>query len=173
VIEAGIPVTSLERVLLDIAGGHDDRRLERTLVEADRSGRLRWSELRRMLNATTGRKGQGRLQRLVDEVDPSAAETRSPMEVDFLALCRKARLPLPQVNVLVEGHLVDFFWPKERLIVETDSYTYHGDRPAFERDHESTAVLMLAGYKVLRPTYAMLERNPALFLSLVRNSLHG
>lgn len=171
VVEAGIPVISLERAMLDIAGGLDDRQLERTLVEADRSGRLRWAELRRMLNATTGRRGQGRLDRLVEEVDPRAVETRSPAEVDFLALCRKAGFPLPQVNVWVEGQLVDFYWPSARVIVETDSYTYHGDRPAFERDHERTIALEAAGYTVHRPTYKMLTRNPRPLLGLVRKSL--
>jgi len=170
VVEGGISVTSLERVMLDIAGGLDNRQLERALVEADRSG-LRWAELRRILNATTGRKGQGRLERLVEEVDPRAAEARSPMEVDFLALCRKARLPLPQVNVLVEGLLVDFLWPGPRVIVETDSYTYHGDRPAFERDHERMAILQAAGYTVHCATRKMLEHNPGFFLGLVRQSL--
>jgi very-short-patch-repair endonuclease len=170
VIEAGIPVTSLERVMLDIAGGLDDRQLERALVEADRRG-LRWAELRRILDATTGRKGQGRLGRLVDEVDPRAVETRSPTEIDFLALCRKARLPLPQVNVLVEGLLVDFLWPGSRVIVETDSYTFHGDRPAFERDHERRFILQAAGYTVHCATYKMLESNPHPFLGLVRRSL--
>jgi hypothetical protein len=169
--EAEIPVTSLERVMLDIAGGLDDRQLERTLVEADRSGRLRWAELRRILNTTTGRKGQGRLERLAEEVDPRAVETRSPTEVDFLSLCRKAGLPLPQVNVLVEGLLVDFLWPGPRVIVETNSYRFHGDRPAFERDHERRVILQAAGYVVHCATYKMLERNPHPFLGLVRKSL--
>ena len=124
-----------------------------------------------MLNATTGRKGQGRLERLSEEVDPLAVETRSPMEVDFLALCRGAGIPLPQVNVLVEGRLVDFLWPGARVIVETDGYAHHRDRPAFERDHESTVVLAAAGYTVHRATYKMLDRNPGPFLRLVRNSL--
>ena len=40
---------------------------------------------------------------------------------------------MPQVNVLVEGKKVDFYWPKERLIVEADSYGYHGDPTASSR----------------------------------------
>ncbi len=159
--------------MLDIAGGLDDRQLERALVEADKSGHLRWSELRRILRTTTGRKGQGRLERLTEEVDPRAVETRSPSEIDFLALCRKANLPLPQVNVFVEGQLVDFYWPGARVVVEVDSYKHHGDRPAFERDHERTVALEVAGYKVHRPTYKMLQRNPGQFLNLVRDSLRA
>jgi hypothetical protein len=111
------------------------------------------------------------LRRLCNEVDPTAVDARSGTEVDFLALCRRANLPLPQVNVLVEGRLVDFFWPKERIVVEADSYAYHDDRAAFERDHKSTVALMAAGYKVLRATDRMIERDPEFFLGLVRDSL--
>ncbi|HWO15923.1 MAG TPA: DUF559 domain-containing protein [Solirubrobacterales bacterium] len=171
VIEGGIPVTSIERTLLDNAGRLDDRQLERMLVAADRSRRLRWPELRRVLDTGSGKKGLGRLRRLVEQVDPRAVDARSPAEIDFLALCREANLPLPQVNVIVEDRLVDFYWPRARVIVETDSYTYHADRPAFERDHESTVALELAGYTVHRPTYKMLKRDPAPFLRLVRKSL--
>lgn len=169
--EAGIPVTSLERTLVDIAGRLDMRHLERTLVAADRSRRLSWPALRRVLDRPGGRKGVGRLRRLVEQVDPRAADTRSPTEVDFLGLCRKGNLPLPQVNVIVEGRLVDFFWPQAGLIVETDGYAYHNDRPAFERDRESTVALTAAGYKVHRATYRMLERDPDPFIGLVRKAL--
>jgi len=169
--KAGIPVTSLERTLADVAGRFYEREMERMLVEADRSGQLSWPTLHAVLDRPGGRKGIGRLRRVAREVDPRALDTLSPTEVDFLALCRKARLPLPQVNVLVDGRLVDFFWPDIRLIVETDSYSYHGDRPAFERDHESTISLTAAGYKVLRTTHRMLERDPTPFMHLVREAL--
>jgi hypothetical protein len=165
-------VTTLERTLLDLAERLDARQLEHALVAADRSRRLRWSELRRLVDQAKGRKGRALLWRLMRQVDPSAADTRSPTEIDFLALCREAGLPLPQVNVFVEGHLVDFFWPKARLVVETDGYGFHNDRPAFEQDHESTVALMAASYKVLRATHRMLERDSDPFIRLVRDSLH-
>jgi hypothetical protein len=170
-VEAGIPVTTPERTLLDLAARFDARQLERALVAADRAKCIRWPELRQVIEEGAGRKGRGMLRRLCAQVDPRAVETRSNPEIDFLALCRKANLPTPQVNVLVEGKLVDFLWPKERLIVEVDSYRYHGDPPAFEQDSESTVTLMMAGYKVLRPTDRMLEVNPGIVMRLVRNSL--
>lgn len=171
--EAGIPVTSTERTLLDIAARLDARQLERAIVAAERSGRLRWPELARVIAEGKGRKGTSRLRQVARGVDPRALDSRSPLEVDFFALCREAGLPLPEVNVLIEGRLVDFVWPRERVIVETDSYRYHRDRPAFERDHESTLALMAAGYTVHRVTYRMLERNPAPLLDNVRKSLQG
>jgi very-short-patch-repair endonuclease len=103
--------------------------------------------------------------------DPRFADAVSPPEVDFLMLCREAGLALPQVNVLVEGRKVDFYWPKQRLVVESDSYSYHADRPAFERDHASTVALELAGYRVLRTTREMLRDAPGPFIHLVRERL--
>lgn len=170
-VEAGIPVTSIERTLLDIARGYDDRQLERAVVDADRTGLLRWPRLRLLLDRTPLRPGAGRLQRVASRISPQALDAKSPTEVDFLALCREAGLPEPAVNVLVEGYLVDFLWPAERLVVETDTYTYHGDRLAFEHDHERTVALVAAGYEVHRATRLMLDCAPRPFLRLVGDSL--
>jgi hypothetical protein len=170
-IEAGIPVTSIERTLLDIAAGRDERQLEHDVVAADRTGRLRWSELQRLLDRTPRRPGAGRLRRVANQVSPHAVDAKSPTEVDFLALCRKAGLPEPSVNVFASGHLVDFLWSAQRVVVEADSYSYHGDRLAFERDHERTVALAAAGYEVHRATRRMLSRDPDSFMRLVRRSL--
>jgi very-short-patch-repair endonuclease len=171
-VEAYIPVTSIERTFLDNAARLDERQIEHDLVEADRSGRLRWPVLWRVVTEHgRGRRGVRRLKRVMLQADPRLSDAVSPSEVDFLILCRRAGLKMPQVNVLVEGRKVDFYWPRERLIVEADSYGYHADRPAFERDHQSTVDLEVAGYRVLRTTYKMLQSNPHPFLSLVRDSL--
>jgi hypothetical protein len=171
-IEAGIPITTVERTLLDTASRLDERQIEHDLVTADRSRRLRWDALNQIVtDHGSGRRGVRRLKRVIERVDPRFADTISPPEVDFLALCRDYGLRLPQVNVLVEGKLVDFYWPDKRLIVESDSYDYHADRPAFERDHQSTVDLEVAGYRVLRTTAKMLNANPAPFLRLVSDSL--
>lgn len=170
-VEVEIPVTSVERTLLDIAMNLDDRQMERAVVAADRTGRLRWAELHRLLERTPRRRGAGRLRRVAHRVSPHAADAKSLLEIDFLAICRDAGLPEPSINVLVEGHLVDFLWPAQRVVVETDGYRYHSDRIAFERDRERTVALAAAGYTVLRATYAMLNRNSASFIDLVHRSL--
>jgi hypothetical protein len=172
-VEQAIPVACVERVLLDLAGRTDPRRLERMVVQAQKSGCISWSRLGRLLGRRRGCKGVGRLRLIAMEVDPEALETRSVSEVDFLALCRQAGLPTPSVNVLVAGHLVDFLWPAQRVVVETDSWSHHGDRPAFERDRETDVDLIAAGYDVHRATYKMLERNPISFLANVRCALQA
>jgi hypothetical protein len=170
-VEAGIPVTSIERTILDMSPRLDNRQLERMLVAADRSHRLRWPRLIGLIERAPRRPGAGRLGRIAREVDPRAVDALSPIEVDFLTLCREAGLPTPQVNVLLEGHLVDFAWLDKRVLVETDSYSFHADRPSFERDHLTTVELEVAGYRVHRATTGMLESKPESFLEIVRRSL--
>jgi hypothetical protein len=164
-LAGGIRVTTVERTLLDLATFLDDLQLGRAFAAAERSGRLRWSALRRLLEAPGGRAGMSRLRRVAAQADPRAVEALSGIEVDFLALCGDAGLPAPQVNVLLHGHLVDFLWPARRLIVELDSFRFHGDRLAFERDHDSTLVLEAAGYRVLRVTEQRLAADPTSFLN--------
>jgi hypothetical protein len=170
--ERGIPVTTIERALLDMAGRLTAKQQERALVAADRSGRVDWPALQCLVARGRGKKGIGRLRRVAMEVDPRAVDTRSPLEVDFLALCREAGIPPPQVNVFAGSYLVDFLWPDQRVVVETDGYAYHRDRPAFEGDHERTVALTAAGYEVHRATYRMLTWNPDPILNLVRRALH-
>jgi len=170
-IEQGIPATTPERSLLDMASRLDAKQQERALVAGDKNGCVRWSELQRVLRGWRGKRGIGRLRRVAMEVDPRAADTFSSLGVDFLALCREFGLSLPQVNVLVEDFLIDFYWPGQRVIVETDSYEHHANRPVFEEDHERTVALTAAGYEVHRATWRMLTWNPEPFMRLVHDSL--
>lgn len=172
-IEHGIPLVTRERVLLDLAGRTDPKRLERIFVQTYKSGKLDWRRLSWITSRRRGCKGVGRLRQIALEVSPEALETKSASEVDFLALWREVSLLIPAVNVLVEGHLVDFLWPSQKVIVETDSWSHHGDRPTFEGDHQRDVDLIAAGYQVHRTTYKMLEGNPGPFLENVRRALHS
>jgi very-short-patch-repair endonuclease len=75
--------------------------------------------------------------------------TRSEAEARFLSLIRKARLPAPKTNVMVEGYEVDFLWPVQRIVVEVDGYRYHGSRPQFEKDRRRATELAARGIQVI------------------------
>jgi hypothetical protein len=170
-VERGIPVTVMERVLLDLAGRTDGKRLERMFVSAYKRPNFSWSRLGRIITRRRGCKGVGTLRRIAQEVDPEALEARSTPEIDFLALWREMDLSVPAVNALVEGHLVDFLWPEQKVIVESDSWSHHGDPFAFEKGHQRDVELTAAGYDVHRTTAKMLERDPGPFLQNVRRAL--
>jgi hypothetical protein len=104
--------------------------------------------------------------------------TRSEWEARMLALIRVAGLPQPLVNhVLIApdyGHCeVDFYWPKQRLIVETDSWSFHGNRAAYEADRARDAALIAEGHRVVRfswhtPNTTILRRLQALLTAETR-----
>lgn len=108
------------------------------------------------------------MQSLLDrQAGPSL--TRSQAEERFLALVRQAGFPHPEVNVRLGGHLVDFLWRDERLVVEVDGYRFHSSRAAFERDRLRDAALEEAGLWVIRVTWRQLTEQPyALVARLAR-----
>jgi very-short-patch-repair endonuclease len=132
--ERQIPVTTPARTI-------DDRR---RVLRADRfDAVLRRAELLRL--------DAGRQEGF--EPDP----TRSELEHRFLRLCRRHRIPRPEVNVRLGRFLVDFLWRDERLVVETDGYRFHRTRSAFESDRARDVELRLLGYQVVRFTHMQLK----------------
>jgi very-short-patch-repair endonuclease len=86
--------------------------------------------------------------------------TRSDLERAFLLLCRHHRLPLPEINVRVGSHLVDFAWQESGLIVETDGYRFHRGRAAFDDDRRRDLELARYGYEVIRLSESQIEHEP-------------
>jgi very-short-patch-repair endonuclease len=156
---ARIPVTAPSRTLIDLATALSPGRLAHAIERADHHQLLDTPELTRLCEASSGRKGTGRLSSLLAHHRP-LPETRSELERRFLRLCRGAGLPQPAVNVPVGGIEVDCLWRGTRVVVELDGYAFHSDRAAFERDRERDARLQLAGYRVLRVTHRRLVEEP-------------
>ena len=148
-----IPVTSPARTLLDLSPSLPRRKLERAIDEATYPHLLPPAALEDTLARNTGRTGVRALRAALTSHTPGTTRTRSELEERFLALCRRHGLPQPLVNLRVAGLEVDFCWPAQRLIVETDGYAGHQSRRAFERDHGRDLVLKAADYRVHRFTY--------------------
>ena len=94
--------------------------------------------------------------------------TRGEGERRFLALCRRHRLPAPEVNARVGIYSVDFLWREERVAVETDDWSGHRGRQAFEDDRQRDIDLRLAGYEVLRVTHRQVAKEPARIATAVQ-----
>jgi hypothetical protein len=157
----GIPVTSIPRTLLDLAEVVPAIQLQRAYERAERLRILDVAAIHELLARSNGRRGVVALRDLIAYDPAAAAEADSELELHFLDLVRHAGLPPPQANVLVEGYLVDAYWPTARLVVELQGYAYHSDRQAFERDHARLARLRLAGCEVLALTWRQVTREPA------------
>lgn len=167
----GIPVTSLARTLLDLAGILDPTRLRRAYEQAERHRALDLVAIRELLARANGHRGTAKLRALLAYDPTLAAQAASELERIFLDLLREAGLPMPLVNVLVDGYLVDAYWPQANLVVELDGYEFHRDREVFERDRRKIAELRLAGREVLPLTHRQVTREPQWVIAAVAEQL--
>ena len=131
---SNIPVTTVRRTLLDLPRVASAAQVRKAIRAADKAG---W--------------------RLAL---PGVLLTASELEERFLALCRRFRIPLPEVNVSIGPFVADFLWPAHRVVVETDGWKYHRGRDVFESDHERDLWFQRRGYEVIRLTHRQIVENP-------------
>jgi very-short-patch-repair endonuclease len=159
VVRDGIPVTSLTRTFLDLAAGLDARTLAQAFEEAQILHRLRPATLAAELVAQPGRRGAGKLRTVLDgAVEPGQAE--SVLELRFLKLCSDHGLPRPLTQVRIGPWRADFFFPEQRVVVETDGGRYHATAAKQSRDGRKAAAFEAAGLTVRRLTYAAVTYEP-------------
>jgi very-short-patch-repair endonuclease len=97
--------------------------------------------------------------------------TRSELEDAFLELCDRHGIPRPAVNARVEGMEVDCVWPQARLVVELDSWHWHGNRRAFRGDRTKSRQLTLLGWTVVRITDDEIDEHPEVVAASVHELL--
>jgi len=160
----GIRCMSVARTLLDLAEVLDRRGLERACEQAEI---LRVFDLRAVddvLARARGRRGANRLAEVLADLRPGSTLTRQELEERFLALCRKANLPRPEVNAWIPhgatGSEADFMWRAQRLDVELDGRDVHMTPQAFERDRLRDQQLQVQGWRVVRFTGRHLRDDP-------------
>ncbi len=86
--------------------------------------------------------------------------TRSTLEDEFLPFLARYGLPVPQINVRVNGREVDAFFPEHNLIVELDGWETHRTKTAFEDDRERDADNLQHGLSTIRITRDRVRRTP-------------
>ena len=156
-VSGGVPVTSLERTLWDLATMFDAAVLGRCVDEGIRRGAcletLRcWAERNR---------GGGRLRRwpmrqVLGERLPDFDPGANPWEQGWDRWWEQSGLPeaTRQYPVVVAGrrYVLDRAIPALKLGVEWNGYAYHGRRSNFDRDSFRRADLMAAGWELIEVT---------------------
>jgi hypothetical protein len=169
---AGLPITTPARTLLDLAAtGLRGRRLEAALDHAERVLRTDWAEVALVLERHPGGRGTAALRAALAAYAPGSVETLSVLEELVLELCDRAGIERPLVNAVVEGRRRDFAWPDRRLLVEADSYRWHRSPSALDDDRERDVELTLAGWTVLRFTYAQCTQRRSYVTESLRRAL--
>lgn len=164
----GLWISSPARAVLEVAAGASVDEVAHLVNEGQGLRLLTPRELEAVLRRSRGRRGAGKLAEVLGNEDAMTI-TRSDAERAFRKLIRAARLPPPLVNHRLGPYRPDFMWPEQRLIVELDSYQFHGGPAAFHNDREKDLVYRDAGFDVLRPTRNHVVHQPArVLVSVVR-----
>lgn len=104
-----------------------------------------------LLEEAPRRRGARALKEQLATFDPISAHTFSDLERRLLRAARRLGLT-PLINTLVEGQLVDAFFPELRLVVELDHSYTHLTPSAFVNDRARSNELQAQGYRTLRFT---------------------
>lgn len=179
VVRDGIPVTDLNRTVLDLGRYVGHARLQRAVEAARRTGQISWSSLIETLlaHARRGRPGVRRLRRVILQDAHRDEITDTDMELVVLGLLAEHDLPEPVLHHRVhDGQRfiaeVDLAYPQWRIAIECDG-SIHLDPQVRERDLARQNDLVLAGWTVLRFSWDRLRARPDLIVSEVEAAIRA
>ncbi|HEV7750698.1 MAG TPA: DUF559 domain-containing protein [Baekduia sp.] len=158
----GVPITTVGRTLVDLAGCVAPRVLQRAVHEAEVARLLDVDAVIATIERNPGRRGTRALRAALAVSAPDPAN--SAIANAFLALCVDQGLPSPRLGVHVDGgdrlYEVDALFPSERLIVELDGRQIHTTARNFQTDRRRDSVLAARDYQTLRYTWQRLHDEP-------------
>lgn len=157
-----IPVTAIERTLLDLCGQMPRRAAAIALDNALSRGLTSLGQLDYCLYMTArrGRNGSGRLRNFIRERAEIGQTPTSPLETVVLQMFIDCGLPMPQLQhrIFDEGGefvaRVDFCYPESKLIIEAHSRLWHEGKHAQLVDSRREERLRALGFEVLYVTWA-------------------
>jgi very-short-patch-repair endonuclease len=174
----GIPVTTVHRTLIDLGAVVDRDTVEVALECALRRHITSLDRLTRRLDAigNSGRRGAGVLQKIIHAREPGAPPTDSALEIRFVQLLRRNRIPLPVRQRVVRDSRgfvarVDFEYPEAQVVIEVDSRKHHLGAAEWERDLRRRNRLTGAGKRVLHVTYHRMQTDQAGLIEEIRSAL--
>jgi hypothetical protein len=169
----GIPITTVGRTLVDLAGCAGPRLVQRAVHEAEVTGVLDVGAVLATVERNPGRRGTRMLQSAlgVSAPDPGNGEFAGR----FLSLCLGYGLPAPKLGVHVDGgdrlYEVDALFEAEGVIVELDGRQVHGTARNFQSDRRRDSILAARGFQTLRYTWPRLCDEPAAIAEELRRIL--
>ena len=168
----GIPVTRIERTLVDLAAVVDVDRLEDALDSALRRRLTTVNRLRLRVRSESGRHGIGKLRGLLDERDDRGRPSASRFETRLNRLLIRSGFPAMREYKIWNGGefvaRVDFCFPEAKLIIEADGFRWHSGRRAWQRDRERRNQLTAMGWRVIQATWDDLTRRPTETVEKIR-----
>ena len=146
------------QTLIDLATELADHRIERAVNEADVLDLVDPETLRLALDDYAGMPGVKRLRTMLDRHTFRLSD--SDLEIYFRPLAMAAGLPVPLTKHMLLGYEVDFFFPDQDLIVETDGLRYHRTPSQQARAAKRDQTHVAAGIRILRFTHWQVAHAP-------------
>jgi very-short-patch-repair endonuclease len=175
VVRRGIPCTDPLRTVLDLAATGDEVLVAGALDRGIADGLFTAAAVRAALERTAGKgvRGAGVLRRVLARRLDADGERVSALESAMDRLVVRFGVPRPVRQHPVGGtpYRLDYAWPDRLLAVEVDGYGPHSSREAFQSDRARQNALVLAGWTVLRFTWADVRDRPAAVAAVLRRAL--
>ena len=172
-----IPVTTVARTLIDVAGCVPADVLEEALDDALRRQLVTVARLRRRLDVLggPGRRGTGLLRGLVDARAAPRRVPQSVFETRLLRVLRTGGLPRPALQHSVTTHLgkavLDFAYVERRVAVEADGFRWHSSRRQWDHDRMRRNALTMLGWTLVHVTWPELRDRPGEVAEAIRATL--
>jgi hypothetical protein len=155
----GIPVTTIERTIWDLAFSRPEPVVRDAYELADGNDRLNHDRLWTLLKDHPNRQGSRLIRDLLAESSIPLVAIRGWLEGLLLRICSHHSLPNPAVNAPLLGYQADFLWESARFVVEADGED-HLKRTQRDKDNARDIVLQRAGYLVRRYSSRDMKREP-------------
>jgi very-short-patch-repair endonuclease len=152
----GLPITTVARTLLDLAGVLGPAALARAVNEAEFRRLADPLGLPALLERHPRRPGAAALRAILADRALGLETTDSELEAAFLELVVRRGLPRPRLHMpmRVDGVAIepDCVWPEQRLIAELDGHAAHATWSRHENDRARDRRLRATGWTVVRIT---------------------
>jgi hypothetical protein len=170
---AGPPRTIVARAAVDGAGWavHDDEARE-LIVRAWQQGRVTVRQLREVVRWFPALRRRRLVLQTIADIEGGATALS---EIDFVRLCRRYRLPLPdlqrpRIDATGRKRFIDAHWASARLLVEVDG-SHHRDETHWATDMLRQNRIWIAGDRILRFPAWLVRSDPAAVARQIREAL--
>lgn len=166
-----VPVVPLSRALLVASTDLDHDSLRLVLGRAEYDQRLAFSLAELEADLRGGPAGCRAVRAAMGAHLPQLARCANGFERDFVLLCERFGLPIPEPNVRKGRFIPDMTWEDKKLIVELDGKDAHRTPAQRTKDAKRQKWLEARGYTVIRFTWAQVQFRQEWVAAVVRRHL--
>lgn len=174
----GLPVTTPERTIVDLAAVMNEHHLERIVDHGLASARINLYKLSEVFSqlGRQGKPGTQKLRAIISEREPGYVAPESELERRLIKVLDDVGLPKPDRQYKPDwlaptNGRVDLAYPDAKLIIEADSRRWHTLLNSFESDRLRDNAAQLAGWQILRFTWDEVVLRPERVANTVARSL--